>query len=523
MRTTLSALLVMGVIITGCNEKVSPDLDNANNATAAGDATPPSNFVFEVVNTAPAVLNYKIHRTGALDTTGKLKECKISSTSALTNPNFIVDNARPDHDDKIYDISCFYEAEEQNLYYNGIDFTVNASKNTCEYVGYAPYSFYQYMPGDSGGTITVVTSPDTVPDCTGSGIGDKNGADIACDQAVDNGLLTAARKSFVYDPKSVCLFDYTEDEGPNCDEGIISVRNVECKSGVCGEVPETKINCGGKAVNCIQGAIKKESALAKYTRGTLSSPTELGVNFTKKHTLPGGWDEGFTSNLHLTNFRRDLANPNIDFEDHVDAVTTYEDRFLAPANLIYKSKYDPRLMDRYASNQSWDGITQNILTSAYNTIHRVYKDPGVPADNLRYVRPLAAEPFMGWDGYRTNPFYIFYCFDAAFDVKARIRMIVRDWDRVHPSAAEQFNWITDISSTDNGIARQDNNFFEIEGDNDGHSEFNDVIDWDDILFMERTAGAAAASTPLLVPNTLWEPSSGFFNSQGFIGKFFIKD
>ena len=88
-------------------------------------------------------------------------------------------------------------------------------------------------------------------------------------------------------------------------------------------------------------------------------------------------------------------------------------------------------------------------------------------------------------------------------------MVVREWDRVFPTAATSLSYVSDIGSLTS--SRQDYAFgqtSENPGDPDGYNAYNDLKDWDDYLFMKRDAGAVTSST-------LWAPKSGFFNSLIF--------
>jgi hypothetical protein len=113
-----------------------------------------------------------------------------------------------------------------------------------------------------------------------------------------------------------------------------------------------------------------------------------------------------------------------------------------------------------------------------------------------------------------NPYYTFYCFDKAFDVKARIRMVVREWDRIFPTDTSDLELLSDLGKGVN--ARQDSTVvYEVPGDSDGWLYINDLEDWDDHIPMQRTPG-------VFVPtSTIWQPlptagyPEGFFNPAYF--------
>ena len=132
--------------------------------------------------------------------------------------------------------------------------------------------------------------------------------------------------------------------------------------------------------------------------------------------------------------------------------------------------------------------------------------------NTYYAKPLAADPIMGL-GSKVNPFYTFYCFDTAFDIKSRIRMVVRDWDRIFPTNNDQ-ELLSDLYR--NSSARQDvPDLVELPNDNDAYIMFNDKVDWDDFIPMDRTPGSFDANA------TIWNPTGtvtypdGWFNPGRF--------
>src|SRR5690606_21638816 len=99
--------------------------------------------------------------------------------------------------------------------------------------------------------------------------------------------------------------------------------------------------------------------------------------------------------------------------------------------------------------------------------------------------PLAAEPFMGLEDHKINPFYTMYCLDTAYDIKARIRMVVRDWDRVYNSNNEEIEFLSDLFKLAN--SKQDSpGYVELDNELDTILVFNDKKDWDDQIPMTRT-------------------------------------
>jgi hypothetical protein len=514
MITQLS-LLAMALFMVSCNEKISPELKDANSSSGT-NIIPPPEYYFKVKNTSAVMLNYKLHKTGSGNMTAP---CEVRNKDRLSSEIFSGNQAAND-------ITCFFEAEELSLFHQGFNFEISASANTCDFVGYSPFSFYSHIPGNSSQTFTQVTcGNDTTTQGNINTAAGTEGIDITtsttnlgCNDWATN-AITPTNTRVKFTPASdeeLCRFNYVN--GPSCDIGTITVNNLVVNYTPPGPDPVTQpailtsaketrtIECGGAVANCVKGAIEElGSAADGSTRKTMIHQSEINVPFSYeyKHSKLIGTH---SSNKKYANYRRNLASTGINFINNLDA--GYASKFNDPS---YGKTFEPNLMEVYAANKRMDGTT--LVTT---TIQDLYSYPG----NKYKAAPLAADPYIGLAG-RVNPFYTFYCFDTAFDIKARIRMVVRDWDRVFPTNNE-LELLSDIFNGDG--ARQDNlTGKEIKpkplqaSDQDIFISFNDLGDWDDMVPMSRSDEAYAPST------TIWRPypvpfgpfPDGFFNPEHF--------
>jgi hypothetical protein len=516
--TTLS-LLVVATSLVSCNEKVSPELEGSNVTIPGGSGANSSDAFFNVTNTSAAMLNYKLHKTGAGNFS---KPCEIKNTTGFTNDNF---RGAP----SVYDVSCFFEAEELSLYHQGMSFSINASPNTCDFVAYSPFSFYDYMPGDSSGTYTqVVCGNDTTSGAHVTAAAASDGVDLTsstagvrCNQLLSEDIDPAVRnKFFIENDNELCRFSYSN--GPNCDIGEITVNEYKVTYTPPGDDPATqpaitksefatrKVKCGGDTTSCVKGAIEHVSRQG-VSRVILVSQSTKDAPISLEYKLPAPIEKKYLSNKAYANFRRNLASLDIDFGTSFGnpIPAPYKSSFGDP---IYGKVFNPMLMDYYSSNMKLDStpIIDAAMVDSNSFVNNTYK-----------AVPLAAEPFMGVSAdtmmnevYKVNPFYTFYCLDTAMDIKARIKMVVREWDRAFPSDSTDLEYITDIFRGTN--SKQDNQFSrEVAGDTDVLIPFNDFQDWDDRIQMTRT--------PLSFDPTLsiWRPvptalaTDGFFNKLNF--------
>jgi hypothetical protein len=520
MKKNMKILLIlsMGALLTGCNEKISPALEAGNSSTTVPSAVAPDEYYFKVTNTSNPLLGYILHRTGSAYTPTNPK-CEIKSTNPLSSAAYFADSqSNPSHDDKVMDISCYFEAEELSLNHSGFKFDVQASPNTCAYIGYAPFSFYENKPGNSTASYTLVKCGDEVGDCAGAAAtaGDTvygAGSLATNEQYVDTSIVSTDRTvQMVANESDLCTFNYQEQK---CDEGVITINEIivtripevqDVESTAANEYVaaydkaengETRsISCGGNHLNCVQGPITKLSA---FTRAAFTEIKNTTYNeaYKEEYSYDGDLPK---SNRRWVNFRRNLANPEIDLEDSDPLEATYTTSYIT--EFAGETSFQPMVYDLYSRNLRWDKVTK-VVSSSQRYAEKVALG--------RSAEPYAAEPFLGFDSRRVNPFYTFYCFDQALEIRARIRMVVREWDRVFDKNSSTLTLISDISNE--GEARQDypvGYISENPGDPDEFNEYNDISDWDDLLVMTRTPGVVSGTT-------LWEPKTGWFNSALFVG------
>ncbi len=515
------SLLLLGLLIYGCNEKISPELE-AGLANAGGGGTPtptPTSYSFGITNGNLVARGFNLHKTGAGNWN---KSCEISTTTPMSSEAYIADPST-------YDVTCFMEAEELALYMSGVSFNVNASPDSCEYVAYSPYSFFQYMPGDSSSDITLVECDETVDNTLAGAYGPTPtfGAGmtkLGCGQIVDESLPHASRqvRAFPSDPAFLCNYDYSRTGGPNCDTGTINVRTLSLTvpdpvafPGVVGHTTTlTSISCAGQIAECVAGPIKQVSGSEGHTRFTEITPINSGEAYTNLIEVPNLIDNQRRSSVEIANFRRHMANKDINYVTSIDpTAVAYRNAFSDP---LFNQIFEPDLMNRFSSNLNMAPIPGRIhdvtpATLGAYSLGQYAIDYSLAAGYT--TRPLAADPHLGIGSVnQVNPFYTFYCLDSAWEIKGRIRMMVREWDRSFtPSTALDF--ISDIqfhTFTPPYLSRQDVfDVPEVPYDPDGYNGYNDVRDWDDLLIMTRTSGAFAGA------GTEWIPASGWFDPSNF--------
>lgn len=507
IKMTLGLLLLMSGTLMSCNEKISPEVEGSGVTDGTETPVPPTEYYFKLTNTSPLILNYNLHKTGVGNSTAK---CEVRSNTALSNDLFRFDNANND-------ISCFFDAEELALFFGGMNYEISASQNTCEYIGYQGFSYYTSQPGNSTTSITTVncmTDTATSAHAATQGAPAKaGGGTIGCGQAVDTTLPLGTAFNLPENEADLCAFNYFE--GDQCDIGRITINELQVThvpADVPNGLPETitsetvprVINCGGAVKNCIRGPVTLQEDWSGHPRMLTINQAVINEPIAISYELPKLIGDK-SSNMTYANFRRDLASTNIAYGDSITpASAAYK---LAFSDATYAKVFEPGVIDKYSAGKKIDG-TALISGATLTAISRV--------GNITKKTPLAAEPFVGiGNAYQTNPFYTFYCYDRAYDIKARIRMVVRDYDRVFPSSSGNTEMLSDINL--GTASRQDMpEGVEIPDDNGAGVVWNDKYDWDDWFAITTGFRRDAGATPIMyspIPDATY--TTGFFNPASF--------
>ncbi len=223
----------------------------------------------------------------------------------------------------------------------------------------------------------------------------------------------------------------THPEYPNCDEGFLTYTQevwTTDASSVCNTVASStvqKVQCGGNRYNCASGPVRD-----------LLTPAQMNL--------------GFRSMIYSSSTGADISWP-------ISAPTTHGDG----TNLrVANGTVNNACLTTNADANTWTGTVKSIN--------------------------MASHPFGMYDPITdsypgANPFYTFYCMDAAKDIKARIRVSVREWDRTF--------------RIDSGIDTQTTNTLMNAGvtlDTFG-IKYNNYSDWDDDYSLSGAAGYSGGS------------------------------
>lgn len=217
--------------------------------------------------------------------------------------------------------------------------------------------------------------------------------------------------------------------------------------------------CGGETKNCLGGPsieqIGEEYISEIYDNKDLNS-------FVKS------WDISISigeraSNRYAANYSRICSN-------NQTKASYYDNVLTSPTGLLGHEveTHTP------SPKKPFDGTDP---TQVYQAETIDYNNDG----NDDYV-VLADHPFKGVLGVggiarkTVMPYYGFYCLDKARDVKAQIRLFIREWDRMYEKDSSKMEYVSDFDDPNDSTRLIDNdNYYD-----DDHP-WNNFGDWDDFF------------------------------------------
>ncbi len=494
MRLNLKHMLCLLLIIaaSACTEEISEEVKKSETLSeeTGSERSKYVNKSIRVVNKMDSSLSYILHKAGSLQ-----EACELDSpTLGFSSDNY-------DKTDSASAIDCIIDAQEYDLYFSGAQFEIQVDQNLCEYVKYEPFKFLQYPTGESKYELYRVECDS---ECQG------NGVVKACNKVFRGINTTLINTGMTIDPyytynsanpydsnyvfhgevtepdKFSCRFDYTNQKpkaGPNCDEGKITIQTIKisasttglcsdatyttetsciangeswstirvCDSSAVNELPsisfEEKLTeeCGGKKSACIEGPVNEVITDHKYT-GVIYQNLELN-SFSHDITVSAPKGLNYSSNQFIANFSRVCSSTS---------------------NTKTNAQFDTSLTDL---------IGHEVEDMPERSAFKEYEVDDNGDGKMDYT-VSADHPFKGAAYYSNSvntvtPYYALYCLDQARDVKAQIRVFIREWDKDFSSTNPYLARLSDINQT--------NPYMDSSGDQAPGEPWNDLNDWDDLF------------------------------------------
>ncbi len=444
-------ICLLSSFFVGCNEEIADEIKNTSDISGKNDIDF-ENKSIRLVHKMRNELSFYMHKEGTID-----QACELSAPAL----GFNAEDYRKS--DKNYAIDCVLEAQELDLYFQGVEFEVQVDDFLCEYVRYKPFRFMQFQPGSTVRTVYNV-SCDSV--CADQRPADCDKTYLTANGGIDDGDPFVSGVTFTDadgDAATTCNYDYSDTTGfPNCDEGTINIINrqlvaigekdildddgnptgetePDCSTDAdvgFREQASSRNKCGGDHLNCLEGPALQD--LDPELSSLIFDNIELN-ELTEEFSYEAPINREDGTNRYLANYSRICSSTTSD--KNADGV--YE-------NLLFK------------------GFEVEGFRNTAGSLTETYDDNG---DGLTDRISFASSSFRS--AYSTSPYYAFECLDKAYDVKAQIRLFIREWDREFSETNIYLSKVSDID-TSSGEPKMDNNDFY-----DTDMPWNDAGDWDD--------------------------------------------
>ena len=459
MRALITTLITL-FFVAACTEKVSEELKDSNQASSASSSSSASaskQLEFKLVHTMSDDFSHYLHDAESLT-----DECSVSiANGVLSAENY-------DRTDTDVAKDCFLEVEEMDLFFQGANLKVTADEGMCEYMAFRPFSFWQYQAGRTTKVLHTVQCED-------------NTCHTECGQTFhDAGFAFSTTQ----EAASFCHFDHTQniDESlnpPNCDEGAVTVITYSSTgqsdpNGDGSDADETctpivadseeVVECGGEYTECLAGPAKELVSGFPDVSGVIIYNEDLSP-IEEEYEIPSPDSQGYSKNMYIANYMRscfDTTTP--DKSNSVSGLLTH-------FNADFKG-YELEGLRRLPSLSDTDS------SGSFS-----YPTTDANGDGIDDYEIYSTAPFRG--AYPTRPYYAFYCFDKAYDIKAQIRLFIRDWDRNFEKTYAFLNKTSDVGNAtklmdtlygNTGTCGVDMDCY----DNDNQS-WNNKYDWDDFF------------------------------------------
>lgn len=469
-----------------CTEKVSDDVKPENLSTEEKTKANYENKAIRLVDKNRKDLSFILHKAGTM-----------SSPCELTAPTNGFSSLTYDKTSKLHTVDCILDAQELDIYFQGVQLQFQADEFLCEYVKYKPYRFFQFQPGSSSKRSITINCDET---CSATGsefrkycnktfktintyaLPDDSGGEGVDISAVLADIDTSS--TITEDNPLTCEFDYSKDhlghEGPNCDEGFLkdfsyNLKSIEIDNGSCDD------GTSNSPELCAANNAVWTAVLTNYCNSTEGA--SLSLNDKTLTECNGSWNSCLAG--AGVDVLSDQKFRSLLMENQAKEYFEYDINIEAPIRKGYVSNLYVNNFSRTCSSTGEAKTQAKYDTSLFNIIGHEVED--MPYNNSKLGYSIdqnqdgttdffagGIHPFNVLNyGFHIKPYYAFECIDAAEDVKAQIRLFIREWDKEFDSTNPYIARLSDVNQT--------NSLMDGEGDQVFGEEWNDQIDWDDIF------------------------------------------
>lgn len=417
MRKQILIYLVVlaAVLLSACSKKTVDSFDAGSTDNSGGNVPPTNNYLW---------LHHK-SETGALRYTHKsgdwASQCKVDLDS--TNPA-----------DR--DITCVVESTELDLMHLGMNIEYNVPAHVkCPYAAtMAPYFFQYEPPRNDSADATPPAKPHIEPAYVEYTLNSDAGS-MSVAGYYDTGKAKANPYIKYINGGYSCAYNYAP-YGPNCCEGDYTELAITTAGGVTTKVMSTK-NWGGLRANCLNGP-----ALTLNPRGASGWPAVLV--WRMKEQLGG----------------QSVGSENNSFQSPLEILGAVNFKLAATTPAKNFGSFDiPGL------------ITKGFGTTRYLATYKAGASvPRAFSDVLNYYETQYPPGYPWRSNYADPRYYTMICADYGFEITARIKLWIREWN----TYSELQSAVTNLAEPNAG---EDNK----SGNETDYPTFpnHDFYDWED--------------------------------------------
>jgi len=395
------------------------------------------------------------------------------------------------------DIFCLLDGGEFDIFQKGVSLKLDIAPDMCEYVDFKPYNFATHP---AAATTNANYAPGNNPLIRHTG--DNN--DPACTAAFGGGITTEFPVSTNFNPlmgitdvsdfSHYCGYNYTIaraiDPGPNCDPGQLNTRtftyNVS-QQYLCVPQPGlNQANCDNQYGVCSGGGhTNAGDCISNGEEWTPDPANEGSIDVCSRTQANNTLECGGELYNCLSGPGVDYVDPKLLFEDAV--ADTKQTQPGLSTELLYPLKAPST--EGYFSNASivnFQSANSCVSASNYNYHFAAWENFATNRRATAIMTENITTPIVG------SQFYTFNCLNGSKETLARVRLVIRDWDRAFKASNNIDQMLPAGSLMKGGV---------YDVDVDGFGEFiNKYTNWDDIrLTFDVPPAAPNYSCPVAGP------------------------
>ncbi len=480
----IASLFLITILISGCGATNPVGAASGSSSSTTGsssttadpggaDSIDTSKFTIAVDNPEYGS-RATINRIATSDSNGSLTR----TTSCVADPS----------DSSGKDVYCVVNIEELDLYMHGAKLIYNFPSSKCDIGYFQPYWFYSHQAGVGPTTVAAAKS--------------KDGKYITTEQYTSGGSLAGNANVYITKDKISCSSRYdhsvSDTKAPNCCQGTYNLYEVKEKDCL------TTSPCTAQSTVLVPGA--EDTCYLGGTDATAAGAQawELQANLGTYENRC--WEANPASVLAGSGTSGTVVSENVDWGGSFgncaagpgksDKWTTVLEEYKTPTGFYktigsagyIKGEFEVKPLENYRTFYSFHSA--NFYTPA--TIIDWYTS-GLPNTSIPVaLRDLVQTSSSEYTSFpRPNPFYEFQCLSRAGEVKARIRLMIQEWNDTTQFETYIAGGTGDPDTNDAWRVPEDSPFGE-----DPIETKNDLIDWKSAYVTESSITIAASNNNL---------------------------